>query len=41
MALPSDVNEEEIKAKYENGELIITLPKKLEEKTNSKKIAID
>lgn len=41
MALPSDVNEDEIKAKYENGELIITLPRTLEEKTNSKTITID
>lgn len=41
MALPSDVNEDNIKAKYENGELIITLPKTPEEKTNSKTITID
>lgn len=41
MALPSDVNEDDIKAKYKNGELIISLPKTPEEKTNSKTITID
>lgn len=41
IALPSDVDEDTITAKYENGELIITLPKNAKEKENVRSINID
>lgn len=41
MALPSDVDEDSITAKYENGELVITLPRASKEEENVKTVTID